>query len=270
MDWGLTVALATAIVAFCTLLDWLISRDEEARARAHLVTWFVQLDDYDLRGVIAASHRRFNQLFRSIYGARIRSWRFFLASAASSYFAVALVAIFFLAMGKVGEGGIANDVFQAMIGMSLLVNVWVDIASLAETRWILRRIEGASVSTVPAFLLLDILFSALLYLVPFYLLLCLTEDSLVPLGEILRDVFAWSDSTEPHIQVMFFATFFASALFYLYVVTLLLAWLLGLARTRLMVVIEKLESSNHLFKSVGAFLAAIVGLVKAIQDLLPG
>ena len=66
------------------------------------------------------------------------------------------------------------------------------------------------------------------------------------------------------------ARFFASALFYLYVVTLLLAWLLGLARTRLMVVIEKLESSNHLFKSVGAFLAAIVGLVKAIQDLLPG
>ena len=267
MDWGLTVALATAIVAFCTLLDWLISREEEVLAKARLVTWFVQLDDYDLRGAIAASHQRFNQLFRAIYGTRIRSWRFFLASAASSYFAVAVVAIFFLAMGKFGEGGIANDVFQAMVGMSLLVNVWVDIASLAETRWILQRIEGASLTTLLAFLLLDILFSALLYLVPFYLLLCWTEGTLVPLGETLRDIFSWSESTEPHIQVMFFATFFASALFYLYVVTLLLAWLLGLARTRLMVVIEKLESSNHLFKSVGAFLAAIVGLVKAIQDL---
>lgn len=270
MDWTLTLALATAIVAFCTLLDWLISRSEEDSAKAHLVAWFIQLDDYHLRSAIAACHKRFNQLFRRIYGARVRSWRFFLASAASSYFAVALVAIFFLSMGQFGEWGIANDVFQAMIGMSLLVNVWVDIASLAATRWILRRIEGASVATVLAFLLLDILFSGLLYLVPFYLLLSLTEGTFVPRGEVLRGIFSWSNSAESHIQVMFFSTFFTSALFYLTIIVMLLAWILGLARSRLMVVIEKLESSNHLFKSIGALLAAVVGLIKSVQELLPG
>ncbi len=266
--WNYTVALATLIIAFCTLLDWLVSRSEEERARAQLTELFVRLDDYRFRPAIAALQAYFNRLFSAIYGARLRSWRFFAASALSSYFAIGLVAILFLATGRFGEEGIANDVFQAMIGMSLFVNVWVDIASLAETRWILRQAEGKSLATLILFLLLDLVFSALLYLVPFYLLMSLGEGVFVPLGEVARDVFSLSETTEPHIQVMFFSSLFASAMFYAFMIFAFLAWLLGLAKSRLLIVIEKLESSNHLFKSLGGLLTAILGVAKGLQEIL--
>lgn len=268
MDWNHTVALAILIIAFCSLLDWLVSRPEEDRAKVRLAEWFIRLDDYSFRSAIRAFHQLFNQLFCSIYGVRIRSWRFLIASTISSYFAIGVVATVFLALGKFGEEGIANDVFQAMIGMSLFVNVWVDITSLIETRWILQQAEGASIGRLIGLLVLDIVFSGSMFLIPFYLILALLEGTFVPIGEVTRDVFSWSETTEPHIQVMFISTFFTSAIFYVFMVLALLAWALGLARSRLLVLIEKLEASSHLFKSIGGLLTAVLGVAKGIHEIL--
>ena len=267
MDWNHTVALATLIIAFCSLLDWLVSRSEEERAKASLAEWFIRLDDYNSRSAIRAFHQLFNQLFYSIYGVRIRSWRFLIASAISSYFAIGVVATVFLALGNFGEAGIANDVFQAMIGISLLVNVWVDIASLIETRWILQQAEGRPIGRLIGLLVLDIVFSGSMFLIPFYLVLSLGEGVFVPIGEVARDIFSWSKTTEPHIQVMFISTFFTSAIFYVFMVLAPLAWALGLARSRLLVLIEKLEASNHLFKSIGGVLTAVLGVTKGIYEI---
>ncbi|MBA1148040.1 hypothetical protein H0Z60_13380 [Ectothiorhodospiraceae bacterium WFHF3C12] len=268
MDWNHTVALATLIIAFCALLDWLVSRSEEERAKARLAEWFIKLDDYDFRAATRGFHQLFNLVFSAIYGARVRSCRFLVASAMSSYFAIGVVATLFLASGQFGEEGIANDVFGAMIGMSLFVNVWVDIASLIETRWVLRQAEGRSIVGLTGLLGLDILFSAAVYVVPLYLLLSLGEGTWVPIGELARDLISWSESTEPHIQVMFISSFFTSAMFYLFMMSVLLGWILGLAKSRLLVVIEKLESSNHLFKSFGGLLAAFLGVAKGIHEFL--
>jgi len=271
MDWTLTIALGSVIVAVCALLDWTLSREEEEKARLKLVAWFANLDDFDYGGALRSSHRFFNRFFDRVFGRRTWSLRFFVTSAVASYFAIALVTAVFVLAGRFDEGGgrwIENDRFAALIGISLFVNVWVDIASLAETRWVLRFADARKVRTVLALLGMDLVFSALIYLLPLYMLISLSEGGAMPVGEIGRDLLTWSGSTEAQLQVCFWSTFFTSAIFYAFVAAVLLTKGVKLARTRVMVVLEKLESSNHLFKSVGAMLAAVLALIKGTQDLL--
>ncbi len=267
MDWNYTIAIATLIIAFCSLLDWLVSRSEEEQAKELLTEWFIKLDSYDFRMAVNGFHREFNSLFRAIYGPRVKSLRFIAVSALTSYFAIGIVSITFLAIGRFGDRGIENDVFAAMIGMSVLVNVWVDIASLIETRWILNRAEGQPIHKLFGYLVLDVIFSGSIFLVPFYILLSLGEGSLVPAGEVLRDIFSWTRSTEPHIQVMFISTYFTSVVFYTFMLSVLWARVIGLTKSRLLVIIEKLEKSNHLFKAIGGILTAILGVAKGIYEI---
>lgn len=270
MDWTLTIALGSVIVAAFTLLDWTVSRQEEEKARLKLIAWFAKLDDFDYGEALRSSHRFFNRFFDGVFGRRTWSVRFFVTSAVASYFSIALVTAVFVVAGRFDEGGgrwIENDTFAALIGISLFVNVWVDIASLAETRWVLRLAEGKTLRTVLLLLAMDLLFSALIYVLPLYMLISLGEGGVMPVAEIARDLFSWSGSTEPQLQVCFWSTFFTSAIFYVFVATVLLSKGVKLARTRVMVVLDKLESSNHLFKSVGAMLAVVIALIKGAQEL---
>lgn len=265
MDWNLTITLATLIIAFCSLLDWLISRSEEKIAKTHLAEWFIRLDDYDFKSAIINFHHLFNHLFDLIYGSRVRSWRFFFTSVISSYFAIAFVTVFFLVTGHF-RSGLYVDQIAAMIGISLFVNVWVDVLSLIETRWILKIALGKNILSLLSLLILDLVLSALLFLVPFYLLSSI-GDGFYPTNEFLRDLSPFNYRGDEHIPVMLLSSFFTSFIFYLFMMVSLLAWVLGIAKSRLLVIMGKLDESNNLFKSIGAFLTAILGLIKGIIEV---
>jgi hypothetical protein len=102
MSWELTIAPGTVTIAFFSLPDSLASREEEERTKFRLLEWWFRLEKYEIRSAIRTIHQLFNQIFRSIYGDRLWSWRFLIASSASSYFAIAVVAIVFLALGRFG------------------------------------------------------------------------------------------------------------------------------------------------------------------------
>ena len=85
---------------------------------------------------------------------------------------------------------------------------------------------------------------------------------------MLRDTLElvlWYDTED---SIMFYSTFSTSIFFHMYCLSALLFKLVKLSKTRIMVVLEKLEDSDHLFKAFGGLLVAVVVFVKAVVELI--
>lgn len=99
-------------------------------------------------------------------------------------------------------------------------NVFADVFSLVETRWVLNRSVNASVLGLGGWLLLDLLASAAIFL---FIPAVLWETSIFGEALLLRGNDAW-------LGILFWTTFSTSLMFYLFVLSSFvvrpLAWLL--------------------------------------------
>jgi len=274
LDWALTISVMGAIVAFSALLDWLISKEEEDRQKLKIIQWWNKLDEFSFDQAVKVSNIYFNNLFNSIFGPKILSWRCFLVSSLLSLLSVLLIAALFIMLGQFTEGHFwyQDTRLFLLIPISLFLNIWVDYISLIETRYVLKWSARYETKYLPLFLIIDLLITASLYIVPLILILYfqhseLDESFIDATMEVLRDIFHPSYGSEPHIRVCVYSTFTTSILFYLYLVSTIFFKLIGLSKTRMMILLEKLEDSNQLFKALGGFLAAIVALVKSVLEI---
>lgn len=180
--------------------------------------------------------------------------------------------------------------------LALIANPLADYISLIETRYLLRRAAKGGLRYLPLWLLLDVFLTvsillffhfliAFLFIITFgiqlfgielvsditldeylkiikelvkgffYVLLCLpTSDEFAPLVQRFRPVI-WS-------------TFSTSIIFYIYCLCALVFKLLGLAKTRLLVLLQRLEENDKLFKGIGTFISACLIFSKATVTIV--
>jgi len=129
----------------------------------------------------------------------------------SSILMVFLLASAFPAAATVFLGTLRGSGWMALTYIAF--NFFGDAVSLVETRWVLRKARGAALATVASLLLVDLIASAAVYLV----LPGLAHESFDTLrqGVFLR-------GTQPWLGVLFWSTFATSALFYVFVLAVLL------------------------------------------------
>lgn len=302
MDWALLGLEIVAIMAFCSLLDWFTSRKEQIASKDMIVGWYVRLDEFNYRQSMKQSIAFCNRLFDRIYGKRHFSWRCILVSYAVSIATVFLIASFtevyhqeivrYIIHMRTQQPIEGWDPLILAIGfiviffLALFANPLADYISLIETRYLLRLASKGRLRYLPLWLLLDIfltvsilfffhvlimailissidsvfgsptLYDGLQVWKPytegfFYVLLCLpTSDEMAPLVQQFRPVI-WS-------------TFSTSIIFYIYCLCALFFKFLGLAKTRLLVLLQRLEENDRLFKGIGVFISACLVFSKAI------
>lgn len=271
-----------AIVAFCSLLDWVVSKGEIEHQKVTILKWWICLDDFNFRGTVKKSNIFFNKLFNRLYGVKVLSLQCFIMSTISSFFAVFITTIAFAFLSSTKLSDILGKSYPtevSLFGLLILViisNVWIDFLSLVETRIVLRLCAKVNTLKLLLLLLIDIVASAWIYLVGILLIVgffYLTD----PDPEFIKTMriifaclihpFSFLRKAPLSLQICFLSTFFTSAMFYLYCTSTLLFKLLGLSTTRIMNILEKLESSDSLFKALGGFVAAIIAFIKCGIDL---
>ena len=144
--------------------------------------------------------------------------------------------------------------------------------SLIETRLILRFATRAKPVKLPVLLLVDLFLTVIVFWFCveafFNVSLLLHRGEGRPYGLDLKgfvlDFMVW-DRAEGN--TLFYSTFSTSAIFYVYCLSTLLFKFVKLSKTRIMVVLERLEDSDHLFKALGGLLAVVVVFVKAVVEI---
>ena len=154
---------------------------------------------------------------------------------------------------------------ESILTLTVTLNIFVDYISLIETRIILKIATQHKPLILPVLLLVDLLLSAIVFC---FFSLLLQYVSVGRIDQPLRlflNLITWESLGS---SILFYSTFSTSIIFYIYCLSTLLFKFVKLSKTRIMVVLEKLEDSDHLFKALGGFLAAVVVFVKAVVELI--
>ncbi len=270
MDWILTGTVLGALVTVCYLLDWLVSKKEEDRGKLSIIKWWSQLDDFSYGDAIKNSNTFCNDLLNRVYGPKHFTFRCFAVSCCVSLLSVVLLAALYVMLGVISLPD-DLDILGVLMAIALFINIWFDYISLIETRYILNIAAKKGVGLLPVLLALDLFITAGFFVVPLVVTLIIQGGWDGTLGaavnEIFRDLVS-PDSTEPHIQVCFLSTFSTSIFFYVFCLSTLVFKLIGFSKKRAMIVLEKLENSDNLFKALGGFLAVLIGFGKCIYEIV--
>ena len=279
MDWALTGASIGLIIAFCYLLDWLVSKKEEDKQKVKIIKWWSQLDDFNYRESVRKSNIFCNDIFNKIYGKKHLSLRCFLVSCCVSIFSVLMLMGICIFCGVID---ISVDL-TVIVLLMLVINTCIDYVSLIETRLILRYASRVKQLFLPVLLLLDVFLTAAIYLLSLVILsyvlrlilifkgpnfISFPDDFVLTLlRETVPDLLTFDFNRDPFGCIAFYSTFSTSIIFYLYCLSTVFFKLVKLSKTRVMAILEKLEDSDRLFKALGGFLAAVVGLVKCVVEI---
>lgn len=119
------------------------------------------------------------ELFDSTFTKKHLSWRFFFRSCVASVFWLVLLSFIFLIFSK--DSTLFYEVnkldfFLYIFPAGLLLNIVPDYLSLIQTRYFLGRMTNAHSYVVVIFLLLDLIFSIVIFLTMIALLLLLPEE----------------------------------------------------------------------------------------------
>lgn len=173
--------------------------------------------------------------------------------------------------------------------LALTANPLADYVSLIETRYLLRFASKRRLRYLPLLLLFDVFLT--------FSVLMLVETTIIgtyslisgqwtdfSLDTILYDLkkgcelffrtlLCWPTSSFntnalQALRPIVWSTFSTSIIFYIYCLSALAFKLLGLAKTRLMILLQRLEESDKLFKGIGAFISACLVLFKAIVAIV--
>lgn len=279
MDWALTGASIGLIIAFCYLLDWLVSKKEEDKQKVTIIRWWDRLDNFSYGEAVRNANIFCNEIFNKIYGKKHFSLRCFGLSCCVSFLSVFILTIITIVRGYIDFVHWTEGVVLILTGITVL-NAWVDYVSLIETRLILRYASRVKLLFLPVLLLLDVFLSAAIYLLAFVTILSTFEmlsyiltgsfPSLLALNHFFLKYIPGIitfDLIDPYESILFYSTFSTSIIFYLYCLSTVFFKSVKLSKTRIMVILEKLEDSDRLFKALGGFLAAVVGLVKCLVEI---
>jgi hypothetical protein len=281
MDWALTGALIGLIIASCHLLDWLVSKKEEDKQKVAIIKWWSQLDDFNYGQAVRNANIACNKIFDKIYGKRHFSLKCFKLSCCTSFLVVTALMIVNVASTK-NVGFLGHPFFFMIFTLvcPIFLNIWIDYLSLIETRYILRFASRVRPLMLPVLLTADLLVSAAIYLLLVTVLSCVfflvhriagnTWSPLFLLG-FFADyyTFIWHSDADKNIStVWFYSTFSTSVIFYIFCVSTLFFKFVRLSKTRIMVILEKLEDSDHLFKALGGFLSAVLLFVKCVVEVI--
>jgi hypothetical protein len=220
------------------------------------------LDEFDILETARRASAFFNGLFDVVYGSRTLSWRRVGTSALTTVIAVLTAGIAASFDAKFHPR--FYDFGILLLPFYFAANLIVDFISCSKTRWILGLATGDSLWKLGSLLILDTALTVAIYVVgaaSFFLLMGFGDNALdIPLQTIKGN----PDYAGPMFFVAAFAT---SILFYLFLLSSLAIRAIGLSRTRLMILLERLDRSDQLFKSVAIVLGALLVLVKGLTDL---
>ncbi|MHC4487117.1 MAG: hypothetical protein ACYS4T_18230 [Planctomycetota bacterium] len=271
MDWALTGTTIGLIIAFCYLLDWLVSKEEEDRQKVTIIRWWFRLDDFSYAEAVRNSNIFCNEILNKIYGKRHFSLRCIGVSFCVSILSVLIPTIVAFNIIKFNRSRFVIDTYGSPYLYALLfaslVNSSVDYISLIETRVILRFASRVKPLILLVLLFVDLFFSAIIFL--FLTLFATTVGSIVD-GEFSKETYigALGLFGLVEVKIMFCSTFSTSIIFYIYCLCTLFFKFVKLSKTRIMVVLEKLEDSDHLFKALGGGLAAVLVFVKCVVEVI--
>ena len=284
VGWLFTIAVIGLIIGFSRLIDWLLSKVENRAAKDSVVKWWVELGTFSYHDAIRKSNANINKLFDTIYGKRFFSQQCAFMSLVSSITAIVSVKAFsIVVLGSRLPSFNTGNVFGFLLLFAIL-NLWVDFISLLETRFLLRQSRKGKLLLL---LVIDLVVSSLIFQAGLCVLIVLQQLFFETAAD--DPIFlTWSDycnilnpfifvrifgtDVDDVTFVCYFSTFFTSVFFYLYCMSTLFFKTLSLHKTRLMNLLENLESKDRLFTAMGTFFAVIVLIIKSvitILDLLP-
>lgn len=181
----------------------------------------------------------------------------------------------FTGVWNLGRDDPVAEYLGAAIFVSIIM-VPIDYLSLLETRWVLARAQRSSIP-LAVWLLIDLVLTTAICIVGLFVITgCMAAIMYLIMDYDANDLssndfdkIVRQDQTRssPVLLPAFFATFFTSAVFYAYVLTVLTFKTLHLNQKRIMDVIERLATSANLFKAIGGVIGAFVVLLKAGTDL---
>ena len=279
MTWAQLGATIAIEIGVCSLLDFVLSNKEIERSHLSLVRWWNELDEFNVAETVRRSPAFFVRLFDIVYGPRAFSWK-----RAGMSILTTLVAVFVVwripavqTKYQITDTDIVSLVVLPFIVICMLIsNLIVDFISYNKTAWILKRAEDKKLWQLGLLLILDVVLTVAIYIVGTTAILAVPMRAFIEtpkgvprivgvLGFVLYTI---RGNPDIHMSPFFFATFATSVLFYLFLLSSLAVRILGLSRTRLMTLIERLERSDQLFKSIGAVLGALLAIGKGIADFV--
>jgi len=131
MDWALTGATIGLIIAFCYLLDWLVSKKEEDKQKVTIIKWWSQLDDFNYGEAVRKSNIFCNELLNKIYGKEHFSGQCFSVSVCMTMFSVSILTIICISCGLTKLPGKWFSVWS-VLALAYFLNVWIDYISVIE------------------------------------------------------------------------------------------------------------------------------------------
>jgi hypothetical protein len=277
MSWAGLASLITAVIAIFTLLDWMISREEVRREKETLVRWWFRLDSFSVVEAIRELSVFFNRRFDSVYGRKAFSWRRVWTSGVTTVVIILAIAIpgFALEYDSHTEEGSTYALLSYSLPFLLVLlfaNLLADFVSLSKARLLLRYAESAKTWTLCVLAVIDVVATLVIYFACVALAVYTVRPGLNALGMPVEQ-YIFIDlpkNSAPMVigQALVTAAFAGSLLFYSFLVSSLSINAFGVVRPRVMIVLERLEASDNLFKSIGAILAALLALGKAVADLI--
>lgn len=179
--WATVIGLA----AFALTLFFFADREVADHRKALVARWLLPVAG----GARVSSAAAFLSLFEAVFGARHFSRKCFLRSTLASV--LVFSAVFFGisayqgdVMGNMPSG--IGDGLVAILLLMLIVNVFGDYVSLGETRFVLRA--AADRGAIVAFVFLDILLSALVFVLSLMLGMYIYGELFEGGGEILESL----------------------------------------------------------------------------------
>ncbi len=270
MDWVVTGIILVLVAPFFYLLDWLTSKREKAESEITILKWFVYLDDFNYREAVSKANIFCNRMLDTIYGKGHFTSRCYGISCIISTLLIFILTVGWLAIGSIPSSKSGTIFRGTFIIMTMMMNLQVDYVSLVETRLILRFAEKVKLLTLPILLLVDLLLSAMIFSLASLVFFCfirvldLSELPFYWYYKYLLNAITWKNEA----SILFYSTFSTSLIFYLNFLSALLFKFMGLSKSRIMIMLEKLEDSGHAFKALGGLLVAVVVFVKAVVELI--
>ncbi len=167
--------------------------------------------------------------------------------------------------------GFSTTLLVSLVSVTAITNCVADYISLNKTRLLLKYCETANGWRLSLLFALDTFLTPLIYSACFYLAVGLADIDLRAFRHpivLLSDAYTVITGNVVLTRIFLIATFGASLMFYAFLLSTFLVRLLGLLRSRLMILLERLEASDNLFKSVGAVLGGFLALGKGIGELV--
>ncbi|GLX76663.1 hypothetical protein tinsulaeT_00030 [Thalassotalea insulae] len=250
------------ILAFCSLLDWISTPEENDQNRLIITSWYTKLSDYDFASAVELINDRFFTGFRRIYGDKIFSLRRIFCSALSSLFFLYVTYIFL--SGSITlpseldfHNTSRSHIIVPFVIFLCLSNIFADYLSLIETEYLLALSNGKKLWLFPVFVAMDLVLSLVIFVaMMFFLSVVFGANGEFPVG-------VHNNASESFFFAALISTFFTSLAFYLCFAFNIFNVFICKFRPRLLEVLVRLESSEHMYKSLGMFIGSLVSCVKA-------